>query len=543
MARKSLSFAAFYEKWGDHVSWDVPDIHLEACDWMQNSRRGRVGVLKGFRGLSKSTIAGRYVAWQLRENEQWRFLSMSATDPDSAKLSADARHVITSHPWCKHLAPKKGLWQVHRFALDKQEDPRNPNVATYGILSNITGGRADEVIFDDVEVPKTIRTPEMRTNLRQRLSETTHILVPGGRKLYIGTDHCFDSIYKEQIESGADLLEIPLFRKEITHAANGRNKDFLFAWRQQLPADLYVAVGLNRPRLLDESEYEVSGIRQPEGVIKLKKAPLEGERVSIYAGNTWPKRFNRPEISFRMKECLTWGEFDSQYQLRPSQLTQVRLDPARMIPYQGEPEIRKVNGEVSMWLNGIRMVAASTYWDCSLGKKTSDTSALCAYFIDSNGYLYWHRALALTGEIDEQCQQVVKVIKEFGLPAINVETNGPGGFICAILTRHLKTAQVACAVKPVWVRTKKNLRILDALEAPLSGMFLHASEQVLASPAIAQMREWSPQVNEQPDDYLDAAAGAISETPVRIGLGLAPVEQPADRWAPGGGCFEAKTDF
>lgn len=536
------SFAAFYQRWGDHVEWDVPDIHLMACEWMQHERKGRVAVLKGFRGLSKSTLAGRYVPWKLSDNDQWRFLNMSSTDPDAAKLSADARHVIDSHPWCGHMKPKRGLWQVHRFALDKHEDPRNPNVATFGIMSNITGGRADEVIFDDVEVPRTIRTPELRTALRQRLSETTHILVPGGKKLYIGTDHCFESIYKEQIEQGADLLEIPLFQKEITHTINSGNS-YLFSWRITKPEELYVAVGLNRPRLLDESEYKILGLRHNEGVVRLKIQVPEGERISIYSGNNWPRRFTRSEIEFRMKECLTWGEFDSQYQLRPAQLSQVRLDPSRLINYAGEPELRFVNGEVTLWLNGIRMVGASTYWDCSLGKKKSDTSALCVVFSDAAGWLYWHVAEALTGEIDEQCQQAIKVIKALHLPAINVETNGPGGFVPAILRRHLKVSGISCSVNAIWVRTNKNLRILDAVEPPLSGMFLHAGQQVQASPAINQMREWNPQVADQPDDYMDALAGAIAETPVRIGNGLSMPEHSPDRWTPGGGCFEAQTDF
>ena len=538
-----VSFAAFYQRWADQAGWTVPDIHLMACDWLEHGRKGRVGVLKGFRGLSKSTIVGRYVADKIRRDQQWRFLAMSATDLDAAKLSTDAQFVIQQHPWCGHLRPKKGHWQVHRFAVDKAEDVRNPNVAAYGILSNITGGRADEAIFDDVEVPKTIRTPALRENLRLRMSETTHILVPGGKKLYVGTDHCVESIYKEQIERGADLLEIPLFLREATHKTKGRLKDYVFAFRIQKKGEIYAAMGLNRPRLLDESEYEVIGVREKEGIIRLKRAPLDGERLTIYAGNQWESRFSRSEISFRMTECLTWGEWDSQYQLRPAQLGQVRLDPDRMIPYRGEPEIRRVNGETTCWLNGVRMVGVSTYWDCSLGKKESDTSAFVIIFADSSGCYYWHRAVGLTGEIDEQCQRVVKLVKEFSLPSVRVETNGPGGFVPAILRKHLKMAGLDCAVESRWVKTNKNIRILDALEPPLSGMFLHASEQVLASPVPQEMRNWDPKVQDQPDDYEDAAAGAISETPVRIGKNLPVVEPAADRWTPGGGIYTAAVDY
>lgn len=542
---KDSSFAAFYLRWAEHVAWEVPDIHLLACDWMEHGRRGRVGVLKGFRGLSKSTITGRYIPWRMRKNGNWRFMALSATEGDSKKLSADSKFVITQHPWCRNLKPKRGEWEVHKFSVEENADPRNPNVAAFGMTSNITGGRADEIIADDVEVPKTIRTPQLQEGIRQRLSETTHILVPGGKKLYIGTDHCLNSIYKEQIEGGADLLEIPLFLKEVTHQGKGKEKDFIFAFRIQREAELYVAVGLNKPRLLDASEYEVHGVRNFRGgFVRLKRAPAADERLTIYAGNQWEKRFDRAEIQFRMKECRTWGEWDSQYMLKAAQLTKVRLKPERLIPCASFPEIRTANGEITMFLGGVRLVGVSCYWDCSLGSKDSDTSALSVVFSDSAGGLYWLAAEAIKSEADAdvQCLQVIEVIRRFRIPAITVETNGPGGFVPAILRKHLKMQNVACAVVNKHSVKNKNLRIIDALEPPLSGMFLYASREVIETVS-PEMRNWNPAVENQPDDYLDSGAGAIAETAVRVGLNIAPVETQAQDWRPGGGVYDAAVDY
>lgn len=542
---KNPSFAAFYLRWGDRSNWDVPDVHLEACDWLENGRTGRVGVLKAFRGFSKSTITGRYVPWKLKETPAYRFQLLSATDTDSAKMSRDSRNVIELHPWCNGMRQRGKLWKTHRFEVAGADDPRNPSVSAYGIMSNITGGRVDEFINDDVEVPKTIRTPALRESLRERLDEEIHILVPGGKILYLGTDHCIESIYKQQIEDGADLLEIPLFRHEITYRGDYHRgtRDFVYGWRIGKADELYVAIGAVKPRLMDPSEYEVHGIRLKAGYIRLKKPLKADERLTILAGNNWPKRFNRAEVEFRLKKCRTWGAFDSQYQLRATQIGEVRLNPDRLIAYKGEPEIRTVNGEITMWLNGVRIVGASTYWDCSLGKKTSDASAVSVLFTDSHGNLYWHRALGLTGEIDEQCVQLIPTIKQYQLPSCWVETNGPGGFVPAILRKHLKMKHLACAVDSRWHKTNKNLRILDAVEPPLSGGFLYVSEQVQASPAIQQMREWDPKIIEQPDDYLDSLAGGIAETPVRIGTNLPPVDIPADRPTMGHhGTYEIQTD-
>lgn len=543
MARKHVSFPAFYLQWGELVHWDVPDAHLEACDWLEHGRKGRVAVFKALRGFSKSTIVGRYVPWKLRKKPEFRFQLLSATDKDGAKMSRDAQHVINRHPWCQGMKGK-GLWKNHSFEVEGADDPRNPSVVAYGINSNLTGGRADEFINDDVEVPKTIRTPALREAIREKLAEETHILVPGGKILYIGTDHSLDSIYKEQIDDGADVMEIPLFRKEITHIADGLKADFLFDYRIQSATELYVTVGANKPRLLSADEYEIIGVRDFRGgFVRLKATPSPDERVSLYSGNIWPKRFTHAEITFRLNRCRSWGEWDSQYMLRPAQLTKIRLDPARMIEYTAMPEIRQANKSVSMWINGVRMVGAKAYWDCSLGKKTSDASALVVIFTDSAGYLYWQVAKGLTGEIDEQCQQVVPIIKQFHLRGIEVETNGPGGFVPAILRRHLLAAGIACAVVPRWIKSDKNLRILDALEAPLSGSFMYAHQEVMQGPVPAQMREWDATVRDQPDDYLDAAAGAIASTPVRIGHGEFAAAEERDDWRPGSGTHDVQVDY
>jgi len=545
MARTKVSFAAFYLKWAERVGWDVPDEHLLACDWLEHGRPGRVAVFKAHRGFSKSTIAGRYVPWKLRDNPAWRFQLLSATGPDSAKLSRDAKHVIDKHPWCRGMRPdRSGLWGARTFEIKDADDPRNPSVAAFGILSNLTGGRADEFINDDVEVPKTIRTPALRESLREKLSEETHILVPGGKILYIGTDHCVDSIYKEQIEDGADLLEFPLFRKGVTHIAKRESRDFTFGWRIHSEEDLFVIAGGFRPRLLDRSEYLVEGVRDYRGGRVRLRDPLQSEeRISIHSDSCWPARFDRAEIAWRIKRCRNWGEYDSQYMLQPAQIGEVRLDPNRMIEYGAEPEIRTVNGEVTCWLNGIRMIDVRTVWDCSLGKVKSDASALVVIFSDSRGYFFWHLAEGLTGDVDEQCQAVVKIVRRLKLPSVTVKTAGIGGFLPTILKGHLQRAGLSCGVLEQPERTNKNVRILDALEPPLSGLFLYAHQSVAQGPVARQMREWDPKVLDQPDDYLDAGAGAIADTPVRIGKDPDARVEDFNEWRPGLGTHEVQVDL
>ena len=59
-----------------------------------------------------------------------------------------------------------------------------------------------------------------------------------------------------------------------------------------------------------------------------------------------------------------------------------------------------------------------------------------------------------------------------------------------------------------------------------------------------QMREWSPAVSSQPDDYLDSAAGAITDQPERVGK-IHRTNEVNERpnWRTDGGVAEATLDF
>jgi hypothetical protein len=129
------------------------------------------------------------------------------------------------------------------------------------------------------------------------------------------------------------------------------------------------------------------------------------------------------------------------------------------------------------------------------------------------------------------------------LRGINLEVNGPGGFLPAILRRHLKGAGLDCAINSFTAKATKNTYILDALEPPLSGMFLHAHESVIDA-VKGEMNDWDPTVKEgQPDDYLNSAAGAIAHTPVRIGSNTQDSGDNREDWRQGSGSVEVKTDF
>lgn len=483
----------FYALWAVSQGWTVTKLHLRMCDWLQN--KGRVAVMMVFRGAGKSTIGAIYEAWKLSENPTFRFLIQSADDDTATMMTRDCRDVINRHELTEGLI--KGKVSEHAFWIEGSADERNPNLRASGILSNATGGRANEVVFDDVEVPKNVESPMLRTKLRKRISEATHILLPGGTKLYIGTPHTEQSLYSELEADGADMLKIPLFE----HNQRIDNAVELTELKVNIPTDDLMVFHSNKPL-----SYELIG-----DTIYFKST---SGLIDLYSGNACPERFDAKEIEFRRDECKSLNEWDSQYLLRPRSLVKSRLNPRLMKPYSDELVFVKANDSWRCSLGNTQFTGVRTYWDVSLGKIHSDDSVLSIVFQDDSGNYYWHRSAAVDGDIYSQCDQIRSFVETLKLPNIQVETSGVGGMVPAVLRKVL--SGTGCSVTEKTPTGNKNKRIIDAIETPLSGGMIYAHDSVINGKAYTQMMEWNPEVQTQPDDFLDSFSGAILSSPVKI---------------------------
>nr|TAL26315.1 MAG: transcriptional regulator [Nitrospirota bacterium] len=532
----------------------MPKFHLTICDWLEDFWNGklglsRTGVLKVFRGGAKSTILAVFQAWVLRRNPEFRFLDRSADDSTACKLSADTQNVLRLHPLCRGLLKKKGRIGVERFHVIGAKDKRNASVTAHGILSNVTSSRADAILNDDPEVPKNIVTTETRQNLRNRLADETHIIVPGGKILYTGTDHTHNSVYDEKIKDGYVHLIIPLFEHCKIFESDGVNATFKFDFAVEDKKDFYVMTGIGRhSRVFEPREYEMTLHRGSKGgEVRLHKPLPEGTRLDVATGNPWPNYFTPAEIKWRREQCKTFNAWDSQYMLKAKPIHEIRLDPERLLVYSEEPEIRFANGQISMMLDkSIQFTGVRACWDCSLGKPDSDDSAFAAMFQDTRGHLYWQILDVMEGEVYDQAKIIVKRVIEYQIPGIIIKTQGVGGFLPAIMKKAFKEAGVHCAVIEKSESRNKNTRILEAYESPLSGQFLHVHRSVYESGLAEQMRDWVPEKSRQPDDLLDAGEGCISSLPVKIGQVVkAPqtsAAAPRHEWRQHSGTYEVRVE-
>lgn len=537
--KPKISFLAFFLLWAERQGWDVPDLHVRVCAWLEN--KGPLALLMLPRGHAKSTILGIYNAWRYYCDPALRILHQGESDQTAFKTARDTKAILQRHPLTADMA--QGLrGEVSFWWLPANGDERNPSMQAAGVLSNTTSSRADEIQNDDVEVPKNIQTPDAREKLRYRTGEQVHILVPGGTELYVGTPHTHESIYNDIQAQGADCFIVRMFSSEhrIEDAKAGRHTiPFM-------------------------PEVVFSGIGQPARLLKLNqdyRIEVKGKAITLtlleahgfvdcYAEQAWPERFGHEELERRRRKTRTINEWDSQYQLHAKPVSQTRLDPDRMFEYEMEPELREANGEVSMWLGQAKMVSASLRWDPASGKVNSDVSALALVFIDGHGRRYIHRVMPLVGDVAEyaengkdivggQVAAICDVVEKYGLARVRVENNGIGVFAPAVLKSALKQRGLQCGVTAEHSVGNKAKRILESLEPLIQtpGM-LWAHSSVLDGPMYGQMQQWNPAFTNQEDDYLDATALACSDLPERVGREFVNHARPRKHWQ-GVGSFEA----
>jgi len=490
--RPNLDFALFVEMWNLRHGQDTPRIHCMIADWLQRLWDGGETqlLLMAFRSCGKSTLVGLFCAWLLWRDEDLRILVLAAESNLAGKMVRHIKNIIEAHPITRAMKPSNpDQWASDRFTISREAEGRDPSVMAAGIMGNITGSRADLIIYDDVEVPNTSDSADKRESLRARLKESQFILDAGGRQLFVGTPHHYYSIYAKTPR--ADI---------------GEEKSFLDGY-----ARLEVPIMDEAGRAAWPEKYSIEAIE----ALKAQTGPLK---------------------------------FESQMMLRPKNVTQSRLN-VELLEFYDEPiETHEAQGQMVVKIMGKKMVSASAWWDPAFGAAKGDASVLAIIFADDEGRKYVHHVEYIKlnpqspdDEATQQCKTVARLARKFHLPKIAVEKNGIGAYLPSILKRELFQKCVSTAVLEKHSSEKKSQRILESYDAIMAARGLYVHRSVCETPFINEMRDWVEARKNNKDDGLDAVAGALSLEPARIKS--SPVRMPKIAFSGGGRVRDAKTDF
>ena len=232
------------------------------------------------------------------------------------------------------------------------------------------------------------------------------------------------------------------------------------------------------------------------------------------AGNpAWPEMFPIQKIR-EMEMIVGPRHFSAQMMLEYVAEERVHLDPGAINFYCAEFDVRFARiGEHN--ISGV-----SLYWDPSTGRAKSDGSVCALIFRDDkNSNIFVHDML-YTRVADEdlyplanQCESVLGFMQKYNLNRIGVEINGIGNALPEIMRNTAAKKQFSINIIQIANHTKKETRILNAIEPILNTGRLYMHEKIKQTMLLSEMLAWTPMGSNEHDDGLDAIAGALAMTP------------------------------
>lgn len=444
--------------WNECQGLKLPKHHIKMCTFLSHiwQSDGKQALLMAFRDSGKSTVVGLFCAWVLYVCPDTRILIMSADFELAKKMVRNIKRIIEKHPLTKQLKPaQKDQWASDRFTVHRNQELRDPSVLARGIGANITGSRADIVICDDVEVPKTCDTALKREDLKNKLTELDFVLVPNGMMLYIGTPHTKQTIYdisENGFLHGFSVLKIPII-DDMQQSA----------WPERFSMEKINAIRQRAGPLKFLSQMMLTPVELKESRLNVNLVHFYNQEVTYYESNNG---VCMKLCDTQMVSALAWWD-----------------------PSFGQSR-------------GDRSVLACVFFDAG-----------------GRCYVQDLMYLSVKDEscaAEEQCNQVVQAIQKYHLPCVMIETNGIGKFLPELLKKKVKEQGVSCSIIPKISHTSKAQRILQALDARLANGSVYAHVRIKSTPFMQEINEWNAECKNMHDDGLDALACCLLAEPVRL---------------------------
>ena len=484
---------------------DPTPVQLEIAEYLQHGPRRK--IIQAFRGVGKSWITSAYVVWKLRMDPQLKFLVVSASKDRADNFSTFTMRLITEMDILAPLRPDASQRNSKiSFDVRPARADHAPSVKSVGVLGQMAGSRADEVVADDVEVPNNSFTQPMRDKLSEAVKEFDAILKPNGKICFLGTPQTEQSLYGTLEERGYNTCIWPARYPPLRNNYGDRLAPKL------------------AQRLLDE--------------LVRPKDPVDPERFNTVDLMEREASYGRSGFSLQFMLDTSLSDQD-RYPLKLSDLIISSVNPEHApekviwsnSPEYTLPELPCVgfNGdryyrpaqEFGDWIEYTGSVMSI---DPS-GKGKDATGYAIVKML--NGNLFVSDAGGLIGGYDEPVLvKLSKLARDHKVNTILVEENFGGGMFAELLKPYLMRYH-PCEVENVRNNKTKEFRIIDTLEPVMNSHRLIIDRKIVekdyrSNPNEAPERKLKLQLFYQMsritrhkgslvhDDILDALSGAVS---------------------------------
>ncbi|MGW8177172.1 MAG: phage terminase large subunit [bacterium] len=438
------------------------DLQYDIASFLQHGPRRF--IIEAFRGVGKSWITAAFVIWLLYCDPNKRIFVLSANADRASAFTTFVLRLINEIPWLSHLRPRHDQRQsTLAFDVGPSAPDQAPSVRSLGITGQMTGGRADYIVADDIEIPHNSDTPPKRERLLELVKELDAVLKPGGRVCYLGTPQTEQTIYQVLTERGYVMR----------------------VWPAKYPAAIDKYAGNLAPIITKRIEENPLLVGKPTDPARFDEVDLE-ERALSYGRSGFA-------LQFMLDTQLSDAE---KHPLKLSDLIIHPLDPYQAstnFVWAADP--RHVLTELPMvGLHGDRYYHAA--W-CSEDFAEYEGTVM---FIDPSGrgsdetsyavvsLLYGRLFLRAAGGYlggggydEETLGKLLAVAKKHGVQYIRVEPNFGGGMFTQLLISKA-TEVYPCDIEDAkWATMQKEMRIIDTLEPVMNQHKLIVCPSVIES--------------------------------------------------------------
>lgn len=426
-------------------------------------------LIEAFRGVGKSYLTVAFVLWKLRLNPELKFLVVSA----SMKF---AREFVT---FCKQLLYNDNLFKCmipephQRSASDAFDvafikPDKSPSVKAVGITGQMTGSRADYIIFDDVETPNNSLTNEQRMKLSESIKEAAAILKVGGSIIYLGTPQTESSIYNLLGDRGF-ITRIWTARYPTIEKLASYGEKIAPAIRQAVEDNPEIAGMPTDPKRFNEDEllsreleYGKSGFALQ---FMLDTALSDYERYPL-----------------KLQDLII---FDLDKELSPEKVLHTRTKENRL-------QVASCGLQGDYFYQGLLAVDNYLPYKQKIlvidpsGRGQDETSYCVLY--ERDGYLFLMAVGGFQGGYEETTlEKLSAVAKSYKAQKIVIESNYGDGMFSSLLLPVLKKNDILAEIVEVRNHTMKERRIIDTLEPVLNSHRLIVNRSVIEADSISTL--------------------------------------------------------
>ena len=433
-------------------SLDLPRptrAQLAIAEYLQNGPK-RLQI-QAFRGLGKSWIAAAFVLWTLWNDRDKKILVVSASKQRADDFTIFCQKCILEFDWMVHMRPVDDdqRWSRVSFDIAGCRPAQSPSVKSVGITGQLTGSRADLIVFDDVEVPSNSATDMMREKLLQLVTEGESVLTPkaDSRIVFLGTPQTTFTIYRTLRERN--------YRP--------------FVWPARYPKSLIGYEEILAPQL--QGDIDTKGhdhvTWQPTDTRFSEINLLEREQ-SMSRSNFMLQFMLDTSLSDALKFPLKLSDFavlPLDREKGPSDLVwgsdkETLLDlPAVALPGDRWHRPKAVSEFVHY---GQTIVAVDPS-----GRGKDETVAVVLSQI--NGLIFIRDMMATQdGYSDKTLCGILRMAGRYGASMCLIESNFGDGAVMELMKKHAQEMKVGMDFEEVRATTRKEDRIIDTLEPVLN---------------------------------------------------------------------------